>query len=186
MAPAFAVWMTGLPSSGKSTITRALVRALRDRDLDPAVLESDALRPVLTPAPTYSEDERRTFYGAVTYIAALLVRHGVPVVIDATANRRAYRAAARSAIDRFVEVYVECPMETCVARDVKGLYRMALEGRASTVPGVQDPYEPPDHAEIVVSGAHQSPEAAADAIVDALAARALLIGNCHCAKESAQ
>jgi|SRR5579864_5473985 len=152
MTPVFALWVTGLPASGKSTITRAVVRELAARGVNVAVLESDALRRVLTPHPTYSEQERETFYGSMAYIGALLVTHGVPVIFDATANRRAYREAARRAIERFVEVQVDCPLDVCVARDPKGIYGHAQEGQASTVPGVQTPYEPPEHPDAVVSG----------------------------------
>ena len=168
MGPGFAVWITGLPSSGKSTITRALVEALSARGVDAAVLESDTLRQVLTPRPTYSHEERETFYRVMAYIGSLLVKHGVPVVFDATANRRAYRAAAREAIDRFLEVYVECPLDVCVARDPKGIYQKARSGGASTVPGVQAAYEPPAPADVVVSGNSGSPAIAADTIVRAL------------------
>ena len=160
MSPAFAVWITGLPSSGKSTITRALVGELTARGVDVAVLESDALRQVLTPHATYSEEERQSFYRAMAYIGSLLVSHGVPVIFDATANRRVYRAAARNAIERFIEVYVDCPLEVCVARDPKGIYRKAQSGQASTVPGVQAAYEPPAHPDVVVSGSGDGPEAA--------------------------
>src|SRR5512147_267248 len=145
MRPAFAVWMTGLPASGKSTVARALVDGLDARGVDVAVLESDALRPVLTPRATYSEEERETFYRSMAYIGALLVRHGVPVIFDATANRRTYRAAARTSIQRFIEVYVNCPLEVCIARDPKGIYREAQSGQASTVPGLQASYERPEY-----------------------------------------
>jgi adenylylsulfate kinase len=168
VTPAFAVWITGLPSSGKSTITHALVEALSGRRVDVAVLESDTLRQVLTPHPTYSEEERDTFYGAMAYIGALLVAHGVPVVFDATANRCRYRAAARMAICRFIEVHVECRLEVCLARDIKGIYRKAQSGEASTVPGAQASYEPPEHPDLVVSGQDAAPRAAARRIVRAL------------------
>ncbi|MEQ1908169.1 MAG: adenylyl-sulfate kinase [Vicinamibacterales bacterium] len=168
MSPAFAVWLTGLPASGKSTITRALVEELAAHGVDVAVLESDALRPVLTPRPTYSEEERETFYEAMTYIGSLLVRHGVPVIFDATANRRAYRAAARAAIERFIEVYVDCPLDVCIARDPKGIYRKAQLGEASTVPGLQAFYEAPASADVILSGDHVSPETGVHAIVRAL------------------
>lgn len=168
MLPAFAVWMTGLPASGKSTVTRAVVHELAARGVDVAVLESDALRPVLTPRATYSEEERETFYRTMTYIGALLVKHGVPVIFDATANRRAYRAGARAAIERFMEVYVDCPLDICVARDPKGIYRKAQRGQASTVPGLQAPYEAPEHAEVIVSGHDESREAGSHTIVRAL------------------
>lgn len=160
MSPAFAVWITGLPSSGKSTITRALVRELASRSVDVAVLESDALGQVLTRHATYSEEERQTFYRSMAYIGSLLVSHGVPVIFDATANRRAYRAAAPETIERFIEEYVNCPLEVCVARDPKGIYRRAQSGRASTVPGVQAAYERPEDADVVVSGSGDGPEAA--------------------------
>jgi len=168
VTPAFAVWITGLPSSGKSTITQALVEALHARTVDVAVLESDKLRQVLTPHPTYSEGERDTFYRAMAHIGALLVAHGVPVVFDATANRRRYRAAAGMAIRRFIEVYVECPLDVCLARDIKGVYRKAQTGEASTVPGAQASYEPPEHADLVVSGRDTAPRAAAGSIVRVL------------------
>jgi adenylylsulfate kinase len=167
MRPAFAVWVTGLPASGKSTVTRALSGELASRGVDVAVLESDALRRVLTPHPSYTEDERASFYGAIAYIGSLLVQHGVPVVFDATANRRAYREAGRRAIDRFLEVYVECPLDVCVARDPKGLYARARSGDLSTVPGVQAAYEPPEHPDLIVSGTREA-SAAARAIVSML------------------
>jgi adenylylsulfate kinase len=170
MKPAFAVWITGLPASGKSTITSALLHELMSRGVDVAVLESDALRHVLTPRPTYSDEERQTFYESMAYIGSLLITHGVCVIFDATANRRAYRTAARNSIDRFVEVYVDCPLETCVTRDPKGIYRKGRFGEASAVPGLQASYEVPEHPDVVVSGSGDTLEAAR-AIVRALEAR---------------
>jgi len=170
MTPSFAVWVTGLPASGKSTITRALVDELKSRGIDVAVLESDALRQVLTPRPSYSEEERDAFYRALAYVGTILVAHGVPVVFDATANRRAYRSRARAAIDRFIEVYVECPLDVCRARDPKGLYQKARSGGTTTLPGVQAEYERPDRPDLVVRG-DGPPEAAARAIVTLLEER---------------
>lgn len=118
----------------------------------------------------HSDEERETFYRSVVYIGSLLVKHGVPVIFDATANRREYRAAARSGVERFIEVHVDCPLEVCVARDPKGIYRRARSGEASTVPGVQTAYEPPEHPEVVVSGSGDTSDAAR-AIIGALEAR---------------
>jgi len=159
MKPAFAVWLTGLPASGKSTIARALVRELASREVDAAILESDALRRVLTPHPTYSKGERDSFYQTMVYIGSLLTAHGVSVVFDATANRCTYRATARRVISRFVEVYVDCPMDVCITRDPKGIYRRARAGEAATVPGLQTSYERPEHPEVVVSGSGDTAEA---------------------------
>jgi len=168
---AFAVWLTGMPASGKSTIARALARELAGRSVDAAVLESDRLRPVLMPRTGYTDEERDAFYGALSYIGELLVTHGVPVIFDATANRRVYREHARAAIERFVEVFVDCPLEVCVARDPKGLYRRAAAGGAANMPGLQAAYEPPAAADLVVSGDREAPEAAAHRIVALLEER---------------
>jgi adenylylsulfate kinase len=100
------------------------------------------------------------------FVGKLLVQHGVPVIFDATANRRAYRDRARQEIDRFVEVYLDVPLETCMARDPKGIYRSAATGQASNVPGLQDPYQPPSVPEVVVHGA--SPEDDAGRILEKL------------------
>lgn len=166
MARAFAVWLTGLPASGKTTISRVLVHELASRGVDVAVLESDEVRRVLTPHATYTEKERDTFYRSLVYIGRLLVEHGVPVVFDATANRRAYRAAAREAIDRLIEVYVDCPLDVCIARDPKGIYRKAHAGEISTVPGVQTTYERPEHPDLTVSGGGDAYEAAARIVAE--------------------
>lgn len=174
VAPAFAVWITGLPASGKSTITRALTQQLSQRGIDVAVLESDALRPVLTPRATYSDEDREGFYRAVAYIGSLLVSHGVPVIFDATGNRRVHRAHARSAIDRFVEVFVDCPIEVCIARDPKGLYRKARSREATNLPGLQSTYEPPERPDLVVSGHRESAEGSAQAIIRLLEERAYI------------
>jgi adenylyl-sulfate kinase len=161
----FAVWITGLPAAGKSTLTRALVTQLAERGINAAVLESDALRQVFTPHPGYGEEERTAFYGQMTWVGALLVRHGVPVIFDATANRRCLREAARRAIPRFLEVSVECPLEVCMARDPKGIYRRARQGEATNVPGIQAVYESPEDPDVVVYGDRETPEAAAQRVI---------------------
>lgn len=174
MQPGFAVWVTGLPASGKSTVAAALARVLSIRGVHAAVLESDALRRILTPHPRYDEEEREVFYGAMAYIGRLLTEHGVPVIFDATANRRAYRDRARREIPRFLEVYVDTPLAVCVARDPKGIYRKAQEGTAATVPGVQADYEPPLHPEVVIKGDREASGIGAGRIVSKLIDRGFL------------
>jgi adenylylsulfate kinase len=169
--PAFALWLTGLPASGKSTVAGALRELLHARGVDAVVLESDALRRILTPWPKYDVAERDLFYAALAHLAAFLVARGVPVVLDATANRRAYRDAARAAIARFAEVYVDCPLEVCAARDPKGLYRDAREGRSAALPGVQAAYEPPPHAELVLAADRLPAREAASEIAEWLERR---------------
>ena len=141
--PSFAIWITGLPASGKSTIASALKPQLEGLGLTVEVLESDEVRRVITPIPTYSETERDLFYRALAFTGQRLVAHGVTVVFDATASRRINRDFARSVIPRFIEVAVECPLTTCMERDKKGTYRKGQLGESLTVPGLQSPYEAP-------------------------------------------
>ena len=166
--PAFAVWLTGLPASGKSTVARALAAELGGRGIRAAVLESDAVRREIAPNAGYCDAERDAFYATLAYLARELVLHGVPVIVDATANRRAYRDRARKAIPRFLEVHVRCPLAVCQARDPKGIYRRGADGTAQYVPGVSAPYEPPLTPEVVVDGERDDPAVAAGRIVSAL------------------
>ncbi len=172
--PAFAVWITGLPASGKSTLVAAVKVQLQARHVNVAVLESDELRKIFTPEPHYDERERDGFYRQMVYVGALLTSHGVPVLFDATGNRRQYRQLARHEIPRFLEVYVDTPLETCVARDPKGIYRQARGGEASTVPGMQAKYEAPEDPDVTVHGDRESAEAAAARIIAKLTEREYL------------
>jgi adenylylsulfate kinase len=166
---AFGIWITGLPASGKSTVTAALKEELRARGLDVAVLESDALRKTFTPHPTSDEKERDTFYQHLADVGILLTAQGVPVIFDATANRRAYRDRARQQIPHFLEVYVDCPLPTCMARDPKGIYRRAQGGATATVPGLPTAYEPPERPDLIVDCEAEAPETAARRVVTLLA-----------------
>jgi adenylylsulfate kinase len=158
----FAAWLTGRPASGKSAIARELVGLLHERGVEVSVLESDVMRTQLTPFPRYDEADRDFFYRTLAEIGALLVKGGRPVVFDATANRRAYRAAGRKAIERFAELYVDTPLEICKARDPKGLYRG----------GMTIDYEPPFTPELVIDGSRSAPAEGARAILALLEKRA--------------
>ena len=175
MKQAFAVWLTGLPASGKSTIARELSAALAKAGCTPEVLESDALRRVLTPVPTYTPPERDLFYRSLAFFGSRLVAHCVPVIFDATANRRQYRDLARQLIPHFLEVAVICPLEICQQRDQKGTYRRGKKGKTSTVPGLQDPYEAPLKPEVLVDTAFLSVATAAEQIMESLNKRGYLI-----------
>ncbi len=163
---AFAVWLTGLPASGKSTIARELTTQLETLGYTVDVLESDAVRQALTPHPTYSQAERDLFYRALAFMGERLVSHGVTVLFDATANRRAYRDFARSLIPTFIEVAVECPLELAMQRDYKGTYLRGRQGESSTVPGLQDPYEAPLNPEVRIDTTKLSAEDAAGTVIE--------------------
>ncbi|MEW6721618.1 MAG: adenylyl-sulfate kinase [Thermodesulfobacteriota bacterium] len=166
--PAFAVWLTGLPASGKSTIARELVALLAARGVHVRVLESDAVRREITPKATYGTAERDIFYAALGFTARVLTEHGVPVIVDATANLRSYRDRARTVIPRFLEVYVRCPLEVCCMRDPKTIYRRGTEGTAPNVPGISAPYEEPLSPEVTVDGERDAPGTSAARILGAL------------------
>lgn len=174
---AFAIWVTGLPASGKSTLVALLKAQFEKRGIDIAVLESDVLRRILTVRPQYDEEEREAFYRQMVYIGALLTRHGVPVIFDATANRRRYREQARQQISNFMEVYVECPLDVCMARDPKGIYRKAREGAADTVPGLQSAYEPPEQPDLIVDGSREIGEIEARRVLTKLSGKGYLREN---------
>lgn len=159
------MWITGLPASGKSTLARALKARLTECGVNVAVLESDELRKVLSPHPRYDEQERDIFYGQIAYIGTLLIDHGVSVLFDATANLRRYRDRARKQIPRLLEVYVDTQLSTCMARDPKGIYKSASANLAATVPGLNVAYESPEHPDVVVHGADEDPDAAAQRVI---------------------
>ena len=163
----FAVWLTGLPASGKSSITRELVKQLQACGMTAVVLESDAMRKILTPEPSYSEEERDRFYRALASIGEVITRSGTNVIFDATANRREYRDRARRLINKFIEVYVACPLEVCAKRDPKGLYAQAALKKTTTMPGLQAAYEPPLKPDLTLDG-QAPPETGAVLVLDKL------------------
>lgn len=159
------LWLTGLPASGKTSLAGVLASRLAHRGHSIQVLDADALRQVFTPHPVYDEAERKWFYGILVYLAGLLARHGVTVLVAATAHRRAYRERAHGTLPRFAEVYVSCPIELCRVRDRKDLYLRAQQGRIRTLPGEQEPYEPPEAPAAVADTANLDPEEAADTVL---------------------
>lgn len=170
-AQAFAVWVTGLPASGKSTIVEALRPRLEALGFTVEVLESDEVRRFLTPTAAYSQAERDVFYRALAFMGARLVAHGVVVIFDATASRRGYREFARQLIPRFMEVAVECPLTACMERDKKGTYLKGQRGESTTVPGLQAPYEAPLNPDLRIDTTKTAPEVAAEEILNVVRKR---------------
>lgn len=162
---AFAVWLTGPPASGKSTIIRALVSELERAGVKAQVLESDRLREILTPHPSYTEEEREHFYRVLSYVGALLWRNGVNVIFDATANREVYRQYAAKLIPDLKVVFVTCSLETRKRRDLKGLYKAAMEGKITTLPGFQVTFEKPHHPNLTINTDKETPAGAAQKIL---------------------
>jgi adenylylsulfate kinase len=163
--PGFVIWFVGLPASGKSTLARTLQHELAQRAVHSVLLDSDELRRILTPQPTYNDMERDWFYGVVGEWAVWLAQNGINVLIAATANRRSYRDWVRARSARFAEVYVQCSLAVCMHRDPKGIYAQAGAGKAQQVPGLGSDFEPPLAPEAVVYSEVQSPQSAAEALL---------------------
>ncbi|HEX9724648.1 MAG TPA: adenylyl-sulfate kinase [Vicinamibacteria bacterium] len=162
------LWLTGLPASGKTTLAKELRQHLTERGVAAELLDADELRKILTPHPAYTDQERDWFYGVLVYLAELLSKHGIAVLIAATAHRRAYRDEARRRLPRFAEIYVECDIETCRRRDPKGLYAAATRGEIASLPGEQVSFEVPESPEIHVDTSTLTPPAAARAVMERL------------------
>ncbi len=159
------LWLTGLPASGKTTLARHLRARLATMGVDCVILDSDEVRTVLTPNPTYSSEERDQFYRGLVDLAFLLTSYGVNVIIAATATWRAYREAARRILSPFAEVYVRCSIEVCRQRDPRGLYARADAGEITNLPGVGVPYEEPINPAVIVDTELLSPDEAADRVL---------------------
>lgn len=166
-------WLTGLPSSGKSTLGRRLAARLRAAGRPAALLDSDQLRAALGRPAGRGPAERAAFYRALARLAALLARQGLLVVVAATASRRAFRARARALAPAFLEVHLATPEATCRRRDPKGLYAGAAAGRVRGLPGAGAAYQPPLRPDVTARGGRDAAalEAALAGLV-ALATRA--------------
>lgn len=146
------VWFTGLPSSGKSKLARAVHQRLLQAGQPCCLLDGDVVRQLLFPELGYTEAERASFYAKLAALAGELARQELAVLVPATAPLGEQRLNARQLAPRFIEVWVTTPLEECQRRDAKGLYAAARAGESSSLPGVGQAYEPPSKADVLASG----------------------------------
>ncbi|HLH60507.1 MAG TPA: adenylyl-sulfate kinase [Ktedonobacteraceae bacterium] len=146
----FTIWFTGLSGSGKSTLSDVIEKRLRERGRNVEVLDGDIVRTHLSKGLGFSREDRDTNIKRIAFVCSLLTRNGVICISAAIAPYREAREWARKEIGNFVEVYVKCPIEVCRQRDVKGLYKLVDEGKIKGFTGVDDPYEEPEHPELIV------------------------------------
>lgn len=170
------IWLTGLPSSGKTTIATALAERLRRQDLQVEVLDGDEVRRSLSADLGFSAEERKQHNRRVIYVSKLLIRHGIIVIVPVISPYSETREFARRELDHFVEVYVKCPLEECIRRDVKGLYAKAFRGEIANLTGVSDPYEEPEHPEVMIETHVLSVEECAQRILVAVSERDYIDG----------
>nr|MDO8083035.1 adenylyl-sulfate kinase [Candidatus Freyarchaeota archaeon] len=168
MREGFGVWLTGLPASGKTTIARALEKALRKKGLNVEVLDGDEVRKNLSPDLGFTKEDRETHAKRVAYVTKLLVRNGVAVIVGLISPFRNFRENARNQIGNFVEVWVKCPLEECIRRDPKGLYKKAINGEINDLTGIQDTYEEPLNPEVMVDTSKESVEESVNKILKKL------------------
>ena len=143
-----AVWFTGFSGAGKSTIANALSEELKSRGHNLEMLDGDEIRENLTKDLGFSKEDRDTNIRRIGFVAKLLARNGVIVLVPVISPYRAIRDEMRQQIDNFVEVFVNAPLSVCEERDVKGLYKKARAGEIKQFTGIDDPYEPPANPEI--------------------------------------
>jgi adenylyl-sulfate kinase len=154
----FTVWFTGLPSAGKSTLAELLADELRERGHGVEVLDGDVVRQHLSKGLGFSKEDRDENIRRIGFVCGLLTRHGAAAIAAAISPYRAIRDEVRGSIGNFVEVYVKTPVETCIQRDVKGLYKKALAGEIKGFTGVDDPYEHPLKPELTIETEKESPQ----------------------------
>ena len=165
------VWMTGLPSGGKTTLATMLEAELAGQGRRVERLDGDELRTHLTKDLGFSRADRDENVRRVGWVARLLARHGVIVITALVSPYRSARDEVRASAEDFIEVWVKASLDECIRRDVKGLYKKALAGDLPHFTGVSDPYEPPLHAEVVVETDRATKTEAVATILSALAAR---------------
>jgi adenylylsulfate kinase len=164
----FTIWFTGLSGAGKSTLAEMLYHELRKREMKIELLDGDVVRTNLSKGLGFSKEDRDTNILRIGFVANLLTRNGVGVIVSAISPYRDARNQSRAMIQEFVEVFVHATVEECARRDVKGLYEKALAGQIKGFTGVDDPYEPPSSPEIYIDTMNQEPDESLQSILDRL------------------
>ncbi len=165
----FTLWFTGLSGAGKTTISEIVEKELRQRFGRVEVLDGDIVRTNLSKGLGFSREDRDTNILRIGFVAELLTRNGVAVIVSAISPYKEVRDQVRRNIgEDFLEVYVDAPIEVCAERDVKGLYKRAFAGEIEQFTGVSDPYEPPAAPDLHLKTDEETPEESARKVIEKL------------------
>lgn len=164
----FTLWFTGLSGAGKTTIADIVERELRQRGTRVEVLDGDIVRTNLSKGLGFSREDRITNVLRIGFVANLLTRNDVGVIVSAISPYKESRDQVRRRIIDFIEVFVDAPLEVCAERDVKGLYKKAYSGEIPQFTGVSDPYEAPAAPELTLKTDEESPQESARRVVERL------------------
>jgi len=165
LGKACTIWFTGLPSSGKSTLAVLLEKEIVRRGRNVEVLDGDVVRTNLSKGLGFSREDRNTNIRRIGFVCHLLSRNETFAISAAISPYEDVREDVREMIGDFVEIFVDCPLEECIKRDVKGLYKKALAGEIKEFTGISDPYEEPKNAELVVKTSEEEPQESVKKIV---------------------
>lgn len=173
--PGFTIWFTGLPCSGKSTVSVILEETFRKERGMVEVLDGDVIRTNLSKGLGFSREDRETNLMRIAFVCNLLTRNGVPNIAAAISPFDNVREQVRDLIgDGYVEVYTRCPVEKCIERDVKGMYKKALAGEIKGFTGVDDPFDEPEDPEVICDTDKETPEESAAKIISYLRSKGFL------------
>lgn len=164
----FTLWFTGLPCSGKSTLAELIAPELERRGRGVEILDGDVVRTNLTKGLGFSKEDRDENIRRIGFVCGLLSKHGAVAISAAISPYRSVRQEVRSKIETFVEVYVNTPLEVCIQRDVKGMYKKALAGEMKNFTGITDPYEAPHSPELMIETQKETPAQSAAHILEKL------------------
>jgi len=173
--PGATLWFTGLSGSGKTTVSNILEETLKRSGYKVEVLDGDVVRTNLSKGLGFSKKDRDINIKRIGFVCNLLTRNDVIAIAAAISPYREVRNSVREQVGgNFIEIYCECPLEVLVERDVKGLYKKALAGEIENFTGVSDPYEEPEHPEVMVYSSTETPEESAERILNYLVEKSII------------
>jgi adenylylsulfate kinase len=164
--PGVTLWFTGLPCSGKSTTSKIVERNLRQQGLKVEVLDGDIVRQHLTKGLGFTKEDRDENILRIGFVCQLLTRNGITAISAAISPYRDARERVRSLIGSFLEIYVCCPLDVCIERDVKGMYKQVMAGTLPHFTGISDPYEEPLNPDLTLETHKETPEQSAVRVLD--------------------